>query len=246
MEEDNEIKSNKNNASFFEICSENLSGKSGLEIAGPSRIFTEGNIIPIYPLIKSLDCCNFSTKTIWQGNINEGKHYRFSEKKEPGYQFICDGTDLKEILSKKYDFILASHVLEHIANPLKAVNEWVRVLKNNGILLLALPYKNKTFDHNRPITSFNHLIKDFENNIGEDDLTHLPEILKLHDLSLDKPAGDLKQFKKRSQNNYDNRCLHHHVFDEELITKIFNYFKIKILKTDLVLPRHILIIGEKK
>jgi len=32
----------------------------------------------------------------------------------------------------KYDFLLASHCLEHMANPLCAFQEWLRVLKKKG------------------------------------------------------------------------------------------------------------------
>jgi hypothetical protein len=54
-------------------------------------------------------------------------------------------------------------------------------LKNNGILLFVLPQKEGTFDHKRSVTTIKHLIEDFENDIDEDYLSHLPEILKLHD-----------------------------------------------------------------
>ncbi|PYL73305.1 MAG: hypothetical protein DMF22_01865 [Verrucomicrobia bacterium] len=36
------------------------------------------------------------------------------------------------IPSGKYDFLLASHCLEHMANPLCAFQEWLRVLKKKG------------------------------------------------------------------------------------------------------------------
>ena len=34
-----------------------------------------------------------------------------------------------------------------MANPLKAIYEFIRVIKNNGIIILLLPDKNNTFDH---------------------------------------------------------------------------------------------------
>ena len=72
-----------------------------------------------------------------------------------------------------------SHCIEHIANPLKAISEWKRILKDNGLILLIVPHKDKTFDHNRPITSLSHLIEDMKTDVQEDDSTHLPEILEL-------------------------------------------------------------------
>jgi SAM-dependent methyltransferase len=38
-----------------------------------------------------------------------------------------------------YDFILASHILEHLPNPVAALAEWSRVLRHDGTLILFLP-----------------------------------------------------------------------------------------------------------
>jgi hypothetical protein len=42
---------------------------------------------------------------------------------------------------------------------------------------LVVPDKNCTFDHLRPVTSFEHIVNDFLCNIAEDDLTRLKEVL---------------------------------------------------------------------
>lgn len=222
-----------------------LKGKSGLEIGGPSEKFKKTGILPVYPIVANLDCCNFARTTVWQGALKEGMNYRYDENKEKGYQFICDATDLGIIESERYDFILASHVIEHIANPLKAISEWLRVLKKKGIMLMIIPHKDRTFDHKRSPISLEHLIEDFKKNIEEDDLTHLSEILELHDLKLDPPAGDYESFKKRSLTNYENRCLHHHVLNSELVIEIFDYFGLRMLSVDMVLPSNIIIMGKK-
>jgi ubiquinone/menaquinone biosynthesis C-methylase UbiE len=144
-----------------------------------------------------------------------------------GRQYILDGSHLDEIADEKYDFLLSSHNLEHIANPLKAVKEWVRVLKPGGFILLVLPDKRFTFDRNRPYTSFSHILSDFESNIGEDDLTHLSEILQLHDLKMDPGAGrDFEVFKKRCENNFEVRGLHQHVFSFDLLEESAAYFNL--------------------
>ncbi len=222
-----------------------MKGKNGLEIGGPSPIFAEKGILPIYSVIKSLDGCNFSENTVWEGKIEEGKSYSYHGKKK-GYQYICDAVNLNMIKTEKYDFILASHILEHVANPFKALSEWLRILRDEGILLLVLPHKDGTFDHKRPVTTLKHLIEDFEHDIGEDDLSHLDEIVKLHDFNLDKPAGDIESFRDRSLNNYENRCLHQHVFDTKLAMEIFDYFNIKLISSDLFFPYHIILLGEKQ
>ena len=50
-----------------------------------------------------------------------------------------------------------------------------------------------------------HLIADFNVDMTEADLTHMPEIMALHDLERDSQAGDLPAFKARSERNSENR-----------------------------------------
>jgi SAM-dependent methyltransferase len=216
--------------------------KKGLEVGGPSEIFQYE--IPIYNVINKLDGCNFSTKTIWEGELIEGNNYKYIKNKK-GYQYISEASRLVAITDEKYDFLIASHCLEHCANPLKTVEEWLRVIKCDGIIMLILPHKDFTFDHNRKITSFNHLLEDYKKNIGEDDLTHLQEILDLHDLKMDVAAGTKEDFKKRCLDNFNNRCLHHHVYDSKLLEEVFNFFNIQVLKQDFVKPYHQIILGKK-
>lgn len=201
--------------------------KSGLEIGGPSGIFSKNNYLPIYPFVKSLDGVNFSNKTIWEGEIEQGNNYLYDGKK--GFQFIAEGTNLNQIKDDTYDFILSCNNLEHIANPVKSLLEWKRVIKNGGCIILILPRKESNFDHKRPITSFEHLKNDLENNTGEDDLTHFEEILELHDLKKDSHAGSFDDFKKRSLDNFKNRSLHHHVFDILLLEEIVSSIAMKVL-----------------
>lgn len=170
-----------------------VSGKNGIEIGGPSPVFKYS--LPLYQKIGGLDGANFSNSTLWEGSIKEGKTFNYYKKKL-GFQFVSDGTDLSKILNNSYDFILSSNCLEHIANPLRALKEWRRILKNDGFLIIVLPNKKSNFDHNRPVTHFEHILDDYNKNTSEHDLTHLEEILALHDLSMDLPAGDISNFKK--------------------------------------------------
>src|SRR6266567_2431005 len=92
--------------------------KSGLEIGGPSPIFSEDGAIPIYSVLKSLDNCLFSRRTIWEGQVQEGLRFRYHALRPLGYQFVMEGSKLLAIGDSSYDCVLASHTLEHIANPL--------------------------------------------------------------------------------------------------------------------------------
>ena len=222
-----------------------LSGKIGLEIGGPSRVFKKNGALPIYPIAMGLDNVNFSDETIWEGAICKGKTFSYSFDKALGTQYISEASELQIIKSSSYDFVISSHMLEHTANPLRALSEWMRVIKVGGHLVLILPQRERTFDHKRPITTFAHLIEDYKNQTKEDDLTHLSEILRLHDLKRDRPAGTPEEFARRSANNYKNRCLHHHVFDTSLVTSMLNYLSLEIRTIEIVKPHHIIAIAQK-
>ncbi|MDD4521708.1 MAG: methyltransferase domain-containing protein [Methanosarcina sp.] len=219
-----------------------LKGKRGLEIGGPSPLFQKRGTIPLYDHIH-LDGCNFSGSTIWEGSLIDGDTYRYSTHIPPGHQYILDAVNLSPIPSKKYDFVLSCHSLEHVANPLKALNEWIRVTKPRGYILLILPEKSNTFDHNRQVTTLDHLITDYKNNIKEDDLSHLDEILALHDVSRDGGTRSLLDLKARALKNYENRAIHHHVFDLNLLYEIFQYLDIELICSEFVLPYHNIVLG---
>lgn len=214
----------------FRVIASSVSGKKGLEIGGPSHEFTETGLIPIYPLLGSLETTNYSKGTLWSQDTVD---------------YVLDATCLAPVEDSKYDFLLACHVLEHIANPLKALKEWRRVLKPGGSILILLPDKHHTFDHRRPYTSFAHLKADFDQGTPESDLTHLDEILALHDLERDPPAGTLEQFKERSLRNFENRALHHHVFDPKLLPELFSFGGFKLMRESVTFPPNIIAFGRK-
>ncbi len=207
-----------------------IAGKQGIEIGGPSSLFFTK--LPLYQVAKSVDGVNFSDSTIWEGEIQSGQSYGYYAGKK-GVQYVGDAVDLSMIKSSSYDFLLSSNCLEHIANPLKALAEWGRVLKYGAALVLVLPRKESNFDHKRPVTSFEHLLQDFEANVSEQDLTHLDEILSLHDLSLDLAAGNLEEFAIRSRNNFENRTLHHHVFDIPLISTMLEHAGFEVINSQV-------------
>lgn len=89
------------------------------------------------------------------------------------------------------------------------------------------------------------MIADFTNDTGEDDLTHLQEILEFHDLAKDPGGGSFEDFKRRSKNNFENRCLHQHVFDTRAAVEMLDYMKLQILAVELLRPDNIVIIAKK-
>jgi SAM-dependent methyltransferase len=232
-------------AKSFQSCKDLFVGKCGIEIGGPSRAFSVRGIFPVYPIVGSLDNCNFSDATVWEGSIREGNTFVFDRNRPAGRQHIVEATAMGRFASDSYDFVLASHVLEHVANPILALSEWKRLLREWGVLVLILPHKDRTFDHRRPVTSLEHLIRDLNAGTGEDDLTHLPEILALHDLDRDPGAGGDNEFRLRCMQNNRNRCLHHHAFDTSLVAEVAKYTGLDLIRIEEVRPFHILLVAQK-
>jgi SAM-dependent methyltransferase len=230
---------------YFPNCRSLFQSGVGLEIGGPSGMFGRRGSIPVYPIATRIDNCTFCSHTIWEGTISEGSNFIFNNGRPPGRQYICEASNLKVIENSSYDFILSSHCIEHLANPLQGLAEWIRVLKHGGLLILVVPHKDGTFDHRRPVTSLEHLILDLDNHTDEGDMTHLEEILRLHDLAKDPGAGDFQSFQERSKRNRENRCLHHHVFDTRLAIEMANHMGLEILTVELFRPYHIAVIARK-
>lgn len=55
------------------------------------------------------------------------------------------------------DFVFASHVLEHIPDPIRALNEWLRVARR--YVVVVVPHRDRTFDHDRELTTVDELLR---------------------------------------------------------------------------------------
>ena len=219
-----------------------VQNKNGFEIGSPSPD-TWGEL-GVYDAAERIDITSCASNTLWGNDLLDGSPFRWKNQVK-GIQYIRDAVSLYNISDNHYDFVCASHVLEHITNPIKAILEWLRIMRGGAILLLILPYEPKTFDHRRETVTLQHLRDDFINQTSEGDLSHLQEILHLQDSDLDPPAGNLASFMERSRNNLENRGLHHHVYDQELLYYIFHCLNLDV-KLQVTWNIHQLIIGQKR
>lgn len=224
--------------SFFDSAASSLHNCSAIELGGPSRLFRPSGGLPAYAWLARLDNVNFTSSTPWENDLRDGGEFRFHPAKPPGRQFLREATHLEGIADASYDAVLSSHCLEHVADPLRALGEWSRVVRPGGCLLLALPDPARTFDHRRPVTTLDHLRGDFKRATAEDDLSHLDEVLSLHDLDLDPSAGTPVAFAARCRDNFRQRCMHHHVFDRALIQDCLAESGWECLAVEKLAPLH--------
>ena len=74
--------------------------------------------------------------------------------------FVWSGQSFKELTggTGQYDWIIASHVIEHTPDLIGFLNECESILKPSGVLSLAIPDKRYCFDHFRPVTGLGKII----------------------------------------------------------------------------------------
>jgi SAM-dependent methyltransferase len=73
---------------------------------------------------------------------------------------VDDGARLASFADASLDFVVANHMLEHVEDPIAALQHQLRVLKLGGILYLTLPDARKSFDAPRERTTTEHLLRD--------------------------------------------------------------------------------------
>jgi predicted SAM-dependent methyltransferase len=153
--------------------------------------------------------------------------------------FITDASDLYFAGSNKFDFVCSSHVLEHLTNPIKAVMEWKRVIKPDGMLYCGVPDKRFTFDHKRKRTTMQHIMDDFKKNVPQREEKHIHEAL--FDINY-KLAGMNKAQHQKFIEQYDNSSKktnksiyqpHVHVYTKEDVTALFRVCRMTIVFSEL-------------
>tara|TARA_B110000037_G_scaffold160063_1_gene180760 strand:- start:922 stop:1725 length:804 start_codon:yes stop_codon:yes gene_type:complete len=118
------------------------------------------------------------------------------------------------------DYVAASHVFEHIANPLQALLEWFRVTRHDGIIYLVIPDRNHTWERNRPAVSPEHLLSDYYDSTSQSDGTHIDEFVDYvlwNDFSPDDPSEEARESYRSSLHGAIRQGLdiniHFHAYD---------------------------------
>lgn len=144
-----------------------------------------------------------------------------------------DANEIDKYVDKQFDFVFSCHCLEHMHDPLKALNSWWKIVKQGGHLLLVVPdedlYEQGYFpslfngDHkhtftlakNKSWSTVSHNILDLVNRLDG------CEVVKV----------------EQQDNNYNRSLLHHGVYSRKgallgikIMRKISNLFSILKLR----------------
>jgi SAM-dependent methyltransferase len=130
------------------------------------------------------------------------------------------------------DYVVNSHVLEHVANPIAAFAEWYRVLRPGGIIYMVVPDRRFTFDRPRPLTAVEHMMEDYGRGTTPCDDTHIDDFVRGVDWSAFSPATPADQV-PASQDQLargmheavargDQVNIHFHVFEPANVLDLIN------------------------
>lgn len=138
---------------------------------------------------------------------------------------IGDAQTLATIKDQKYDFLISAHVVEHMKNPIGALEHWFRVLKPGGLLYLIVPDKRTIFDKKRVRTTLEHLMLDYREPSDERDYEHyLDYAIHVHDK---RGVDAIEEADRLVKIDYS---IHYHVFVPSDIVNLLNWFSRSVVK----------------
>lgn len=108
--------------------------------------------------------CGYAVEIVdWLDQNGLKEHYRNDginlDAIEP-VDYVWHGESYYELIQKDnyYDYIIASHMIEHSTNLAGFFNDCSKLLKKEGVLRLAVPDKRYCFDHYRHTTGLAEVI----------------------------------------------------------------------------------------
>jgi len=130
---------------------------------------------------------------------------------------VDDGETLSTITDDSLDFIIANHFLEHCENPIGTIRNHLKKVKTMGILFYIIPEKTCTFDKERELTEFNHLVDEdvIGTEISRND--HFHEYVKSVDKNQDQSDTDA-QVSALISKGYS---IHFHVWNTATLFQFF-------------------------
>lgn len=105
-------------------------------------------------------------------------------------EIVGNGELLETVADNSLDFVIANHMIEHCQNPLLAIENYMRVLRQGGVIYMAVPDKRHTFDSDRPNTGIDHLARDYDEGPEWSRHGHFEEYARLVDKV---PASELEE-----------------------------------------------------
>jgi len=141
--------------------------------------------------------------------------------------------------NETFDLVVSAHCLEHSVNVRKVIEEWARVVKKNGRLWFILPHVDRTFDKTRELTSTAHILKDYEDDVPDEDRTHWDEFRDRTLLS-GHPAIPGHYIVGAKNDDFlffsSQKLIHHHVWNPETFCDLVECLGFRVLTSIQKVP----------
>lgn len=158
-----------------------------------------------------------------------------------------------------FDFLISAHCLEHCVDPIKVLNEWKRIIKKKGKIILILPHCERTFDKKRKKSNINNHINDFNNAVCVDDYinedgSHRHILEESAEVSFENFNHSWEKKARIDEKKWDFKWLsetgniHYHVWTQNEIIDLLSYVDFKIVYCNPEVPgRHdsFIVVGQK-
>ncbi|HNY31717.1 MAG TPA: methyltransferase domain-containing protein [Fibrobacteria bacterium] len=130
------------------------SSQPGLEIGPCHNGIARKEAFPSVKILDHLDQAGLVAKYSSHAHVDVSKI-------EP-VDFVWSGEPLPDLVgSDRFHWIIASHVIEHVPDPIRFIQQCLDLLVPGGVLLLAVPDRRRTFDFLRPSTGTGEIVDAF-------------------------------------------------------------------------------------
>jgi predicted SAM-dependent methyltransferase len=137
---------------------------------------------------------------------------------EPDIVANLDEQLLEMLPDRSEDFVITSHVLEHLANPMAMLADCHRVLRPGGVLVVLLPDMTMTSDSGRKPTSLDHLVHEYDTKVRAVDDAHVLEYIRV----VRRFDGEGPELAERMEKER-SRSFHVHCWTESTFFPVLEY-----------------------
>ncbi|MEZ4754954.1 MAG: methyltransferase domain-containing protein [Bdellovibrionota bacterium] len=136
---------------------------------------------------------------------------------------VDNGETLETVADNSQDFIIANHFIEHCLNPIQTIENHLRKLNEGGILFYTVPHRDNTFDSNRPLTSVEHLVQDYDCGGEVSRVDHFREFARYT-----KGVPENEVINQAAQLIKQDYSIHYHVWTPETFESLLLHLKDKL------------------
>lgn len=170
---------------------------------------------------------------------DQGQKWQANSFEVTKVNFVASGDNLP-FKDNSLDYIISSHVIEHFFDPIAALEEWYRVIKDNGYIFIIVPHKERTFDKNKKTTTLKELILRHNKDIKIQSYVHMTDKEKERSLFVTQGASSSDEPHLLIENNTSipngwerfKKDDHHHwsIWTTEEFLKLCKYMNLNIVE----------------